>query len=582
MDLEKLETLKLYRGATSVIELDFMGFKFEDNSICQFTIQKKYNDDIIFQHDFKKSIKYYVTFRDEFTVGLEDNDYKYDIMYMLKNERYPQCSISDVIIDEVLNDYKGEFDAKAVQVTEVLAEGVEITQSIKVTNSNVIITSSNLQERTITPTKEEQVILAEEGFDGMAKVVVEAIPDKYIIPNLQEKEARVTAPTNIFVHPDEDYDGLAFVNVIATVDVERVEVTPTKEEQVLTPSEKTYFDSVTVNPIPDNYIEPSGELEITENGSYDVIDKASVNVDIQPNLGTKTITENGTYNASDEGLDGYLSVKVETSGADLIEYYTEKISGGSSLKGGWQNTIKKLPNFEIEGTICSYMFLEYPASILDVSSLDTTDATNMGAMFSGCKNVTELDVSNFDTSQVTNMNSMFLNCESLQKINIKKFDTSQVTSFGKMFQYCKSLTELDLSDLNTSLVNNMSYMFQGATSLVTLNMNNLDLSKVTNVSYMFSSASKLTNLQFGNNLGKAYNLQSTGYSNYKLDLSACVNLTHESLMSVINGLYDLNLTFDVANGGTLYKQILVLGATNLAKLTEEEIAIATNKGWTVS
>ena len=50
-------------------------------------------------------------------------------------------------------------------------------------------------------------------------------------------------------------------------------------------------------------------------------------------------------------------------------------------------------------------------------------------------------------------------------------------------------------------------------------------------------------------------------------------------MSIINNLYDLNLTYDVANGGTLYRQRVQLGSTNLAKLSEEEKEIATNKGW---
>ena len=48
-------------------------------------------------------------------------------------------------------------------------------------------------------------------------------------------------------------------------------------------------------------------------------------------------------------------------------------------------------------------------------------------------------------------------------------------------------------------------------------------------------------------------------------------------MNVINNLYDLNLTYNVANGGTLYTQSLNLGSTNKAKLTAEEIAIATAK-----
>ena len=75
---------------------------------------------------------------------------------------------------------------------------------------------------------------------------------------------------------------------------------------------------------------------------------------------------------------------------------------------------------------------------------------------------------------------------------------------------------------------------------------------------------------------------------YKLDLSASTNLTYESLINIVNNLYDLNITYGVydADGnpgsGTLVRQALVLGSTNLAKLTDEETAIATNKGWNLS
>lgn len=78
------------------------------------------------------------------------------------------------------------------------------------------------------------------------------------------------------------------------------------------------------------------------------------------------------------------------------------------------------------------------------------------------------------------------------------------------------------------------------------------------------------------NLGKAYlTTASANYSNYTLDLRACVSLTHESLINVINNLYD------IASIG-VQPQRLQLGSTNKAKLTADEIAIATNKGWSVS
>lgn len=56
-----------------------------------------------------------------------------------------------------------------------------------------------------------------------------------------------------------------------------------------------------------------------------------------------------------------------------------------------------------------------------------------------------------------------------------------------------------------------------------------------------------------------------------LDLSGSPNLDHDSLMSVINCLAQTSTTLTVT-----------LGATNLAKLTNEEKAIATEKGWTLA
>ena len=55
---------------------------------------------------------------------------------------------------------------------------------------------------------------------------------------------------------------------------------------------------------------PTGSINIADNGTYDVTEKASAVVNVSPDLGTKSITANGTYNASSDNLDGYSQVTV--------------------------------------------------------------------------------------------------------------------------------------------------------------------------------------------------------------------------------------------------------------------------------
>ena len=130
---------------------------------------------------------------------------------------------------------------------------------------------------------------------------------------------------------------------IVLANMQEKEAIPTKEQQEIVP-DKNYdgLSKVTVNPIPDEYIIPDGNLEINQNGTYDVTNYASAEVNVPEKvLGTKTITSNGTYNATDDNLDGYSQVSVETSGVDINDYFTDTISSGSSADAGWKKTIKK-------------------------------------------------------------------------------------------------------------------------------------------------------------------------------------------------------------------------------------------------
>ena len=273
-------------------------------------------------------------------------------------------------------------------------------------------------------------------------------------------------------------------------ELENLTVTPSEEQQKFIHEDRYGYDKVVVNPIPDKYIIPSGSLDITENGNYNVKEKEFANVNVPTKtFGTKTITTNGTYLAIDDGVDGYSEVEVATSGVDINDYIKpETINTATTTVGCWHTFIKKIPKLNLNiTTTCANMFFYCKAEEIDVSEFNTTNVTNMYQMFSYCSSLTSLDLSSFNTSNVTNMQNMFYGCSSLTNLDLSSFNTSNVTNMTNMFSYCSSLTSLDLSSFNTSKTTNMSYLFDDCTKLKNLNISNFDFTNVTIYTNMFYS-----------------------------------------------------------------------------------------------
>lgn len=383
------------------------------------------------------------------------------------------------------------------------------------------------------------------------------------------------------------------------------------------------YSPVNVNvPIPEGYVKPSGTKEITTNGTYDVTDKAEVVVDVPEReiiLQDKEITENGVYEADSayDGLgkitvdvpipDGYVkptTTKGETtyipntndqtisSGTYLIGTQTIKgdgnlvadnIKSGVSIfgvngtyEGSGGGTSEDMLQTKVDSTnSCKYLFYNYEGNNVDyISNLDTSNVTNMKYMFQYCSKLTAIP--QLDTSNVTDMGSMFSNCENLTTIPL--LNTSNVTNMDSTFYRCINLTTVPL--FNTSNVTNMGNMFYGCTKLTTiplLNTNNvtamnkmftycenlttipqLNTSKVTNMSNMFQYCSKLKSILM-------YGMKTS------FNISASTQFEREDLVTILNNL-----------GKPTSSQTLTMGSTNLAKLTDEDKAIATGKGWTLA
>ena len=179
---------------------------------------------------------------------------------------------------------------------------------------------------------------------------------------------------------------------------------------------------------------------------------------------------------------------------DLSSFNTSKVTNMNSMFNNSEATTLDVSNFDTSKvTDMNNMFSSSQATTLDVSNFNTSNVTNMRYMF-GDSQATTLDLSNFDTSKVIDMSNMFSDSQATT-LDLSNFDTSKVRYMGFMFSSSKA-TILDLSSFNTSKVTNMRAMFSSSQA-TTLDLSNFDTSNVTNMSYMFNTSTNLKTIYVG-------------------------------------------------------------------------------------
>lgn len=173
--------------------------------------------------------------------------------------------------------------------------------------------------------------------------------------------------------------------------------------------------------------------------------------------------------------------------------------------------------------------------------------------FSNTPTVTKFKYFQFDsTSATTNFEYSWNNCTGLTKLPL--IDTSIGTNFRYAWYGCSSLTEFPELDLSSGT--DFSDAWRNCSSLTSFPM--LDLSKGTKFVAAWRGCSALTTLG------------GFGAIKESIELSSCIKLTVESIMNVIN------------QAATVTGKTMTLGSENLAKLSDEQKAVATSKGWTLA
>ena len=322
-------------------------------------------------------------------------------------------------------------------------------------------------------------------------------------------------------------------------------------------------------------------IEITENGTYtkeDGYNHIEVNVpdlngsydegyaegervgyeqgktDVVANARDIEITKNGQYG---DGETLYKNINVNV--IPKINVQKSRMKFGKSI-------FTEVPEWaDFEGIIdMSYMFY-YCFYLKTIPLIGTSNVTDMSYMFYNCANLQTIPL--LDTSNVRNMEYMLSYCN-LKTIPL--LDTSNVTNMSNMFGYCANLQTIP--QIDTSKVTKMESMFASCTSLVSipaLNAQNLSMNQYSGI-FGYVSLPKLTDF------GGLLNLKCSLANNYSF--KSLPNLTYESCINVLNGLYDFTGNGETPNSSQGKLKV----HQNFLDKVGEEISIATAKGWVIS
>lgn len=364
-------------------------------------------------------------------------------------------------------------------------------------------------------------------------------------------------------------------------------------------------------------------LNVTENGTY----TAPTGVDGYSPVTVNVPTGGAGIPSEAFSISGNCKYKFANKGWDwFIENYGVQITTSNIIDASYMfnfSEVEAIPftiNLSTNGCECNSMFEScyYLKTLPEVSG----KIRNFSSVFSSCYNIRQipdswgnLDFSEINTITYSRLNSIFSYCYSLRQIPaslLSNLHNDKATSkYNKFYQgcfsYCCSLNEiLNLPVDGATMTNNMfdsTFERCNRSKNITFATDNgtpytaswknqtIDLTRA--VGYNFGAGEQKYILNYNSGITEDKKVtDNTTYQTLKDDPDWWTmdkrysRYNHDSAVATINSLPDTSAYLATAGGTNTIKFDGNCGSATdggaINTLTEEEIAVATAKGWTVT
>lgn len=369
-------------------------------------------------------------------------------------------------------------------------------------------------------------------------------------------------------------------NFVAEIGTSEVSFTMSENEWhhiIMSVADGFVLDGTKIGDFTENMTESNTPLQIggsinfngqrTEEGYYGMI-KIDDTIIIPTENGFKNVTtdqilqtlKDGSYTFT-ENLPIYGEGELyKTINVNVIPKINLQKTG---LKLGF-SSFTEVPEWaDFEGiTDMNHMFYNC-GNLQSIPEINTSNVKDMSYMLTECRKLTT--VPTFDTSNVINFQYCFHNSKIIE---LPQFDLRKGTNF---YEFCYNCYDLKyVPNLDLSSATNISGLLENCNSLISVG--ELKVPNVRGrVTYFLGGSNKNNLTDFGGLIGFRGSITSDGFH-------TCPNLSYQSCINILNGLYDFSGNGETPNSDEGKLKV----AQSFIDKVGDEISIATNKGWVIS